>query len=115
MADNTLLQLPCNAVRLGIERDRTSINIDELNRFDQTINNRYDHSILGLTDINPDTNFLSTDNVQSMYFSGQTFNEKYRLNKNLSLFNCNVRSIQRNFNDIKLYLNNYSILFQPLE
>ena len=77
MADNTLLQLPYNAVRLGIERDKTSINIDELNRFDQNINNRYDHSIL--TDIDPDTNFLSTDNVQSMYFSGQTFNEKYRL------------------------------------
>ena len=74
MADNTLLQLPYNAVRLGIERDKTSINIDELNRFDQNINNRYDHSIL--TDIDPDTNFLSTDNVQSMYFSGQTFNEK---------------------------------------
>ena len=64
MADNTLLQLPYNAVRLGIERDKTSINIDELNRFDQNINNRYDHSIL--TDIDPDTIFLSTDNVQSI-------------------------------------------------
>ena len=65
MADNTLLQLTYNAVRLGIERDKTSINIDELNSFDQNINNRYDQSIL--TDIDPDTNFLSTDNLQSMY------------------------------------------------
>ena len=48
MADNTLLQLPYNAVRLGIERDKTSINIDELNSFDQNINNRYDHNILAL-------------------------------------------------------------------
>ena len=41
-----------------------------------------------------------------MYFSGQTFNEKHSLNKNLSLFNCNVRSIACNFDDINLYLNN---------
>ena len=80
---------------------KTIIDVDALNRADNNINDRYDHSILN--DIDPDLNYLQPGNI-SLYYSINTFNTNFQGNHHLSLINCNLRSILHNFKDMILYL-----------
>ena len=77
------------------------IDIDILNRADNNINERYDRSILN--DIDPDVNFLY-DGLKSLYYSPNTFKDKYKNNSNLSILTSNVRSIPKNFQDLNMFL-----------
>ena len=68
VAVDTLLRydtVPDNEVE-----DKVIIDVDALNRADNNINERYDHSILN--DIDPDLNYLQPGN-SSLYYSANTF------------------------------------------
>ena len=85
--------LPYDTVPDNEVEDKVIIVVDALNRADNNINERYDHSILN--DINPDINYVQPGN-NSLYYSTNTFNAKFQGNHHLSLINCNICGIPRN-------------------
>ena len=115
MAVNTLTQLPFNTVHIqdeigGVDNNIV-IDVNELNRADDDINDRYDQSLLN--DIDPDINFMNTiKNAKSLYYCDKQFNGKFKGNCNLSLLHSNIRSIARNFSDMNIYLEHLEHTFQ---
>ena len=97
------LHVPLNTVSANDEEgDRhITIDINDLNKADDTINERYDRSILN--DIDPDINFLLSG-LKSPYYSQKTFLDKYKNNTNFSILTSNVRSIPKNFKDLSIFL-----------
>ena len=85
--------LPYDTVPDNEVEDKVIIDVDALNRADNNINERYDHSILN--DIDPDINYVQPGN-NSLYYSTNTFNAKFQGNHHLSLINCNICGIPRN-------------------
>ena len=72
-----------------------------------------DHSILG--NIDPDTNFLSNINTSICnYYSELEFNKQFPQDYKFSIFNLNVRSLPKNIDKVKHFLEglhyNFSIL-----
>ena len=104
MAVDTLL--PYDTVPDNEVEDKVIIDVDALNRADNNINERYDHSILNVID--PDLNYLQPGN-SSLYYSANTFNTKFQGNPHLSLINCNIHSMPRNFKNLILYLVIYTL------
>ena len=98
------LNVPLNTVPANDEEgDRhITIDINDLNKADDTINERYDRSILN--EIDPDINFLLSGlkspyySQKTSYYSQKTFLDKYKNNANFSILTSNVRSIPKNFN-----------------
>ena len=97
------LHVPLNTVSANDEEgDRhITIDINDLNKADDTINERYDRSILN--EIDPDINFLLSG-LKSPYYSQKTFLDKYKNNTNFSILTSNVRSIPKNFKDLSIFL-----------
>ena len=72
-----------------------------------------DHSTLG--NIDPDTNFLSNINTSiCKYYTELEFNQQFPQVYKLSMFNLNVRSLPKNIDKVKHFLEglhyNFSIL-----
>ena len=62
-----------------------------------------DHSTLG--NIDPDTNFLSNINTSiCKYYTELEFNQQFPQDYKLSMFNLNVRSIPKNIDKVKHFL-----------
>ena len=107
MAVNTLTQLPFSKVHVqdvvGRVDNRSNLDINELNKADDEINDRYDQSLLN--NIDPDINFIDAiKNAKSRYYCAKQFNANYKRNNNLSFLHTNIRSIPRNFKDMNIYL-----------
>ena len=66
------------------------------------IEGRTDYSMLG--NIDPDTHFLSLNHgIASNYYAQNEFNQIQNLDKNFSIFNVNIRSIPKNFDQLRHY------------
>ena len=75
------------------------VNVDSIINED-----KFDHSELAKVD--PDVNFL-TMNRQSTcaYYNDLSFNENFYRHNKLSLFHVNIRSLLRNFDHLKIHIN----------
>ena len=72
---------------------RGNLDINELNKSDDEIYDRYDQSLLN--NIDPDINFIDAiKNAKNRYCDKQ-FNANYTRNYNLSFLHTNIRSIPR--------------------
>ena len=79
-------------------------NNSSLNRTDQSV----------LRNIDPDMNYLSSNmtHTDTGYFDDQHFREKFKLNKNMSMFHLNIRSIPEHFIELISYLDSLDIVFK---
>ena len=114
MAVNTIQQLPFNAVSAD-DHDADLVRINNLTKLSTVniynVNEKYDHSIL--SQIDPDMNYpqLNDSLTTGNYYDENSFNCSLSNNNNLSLFHMNIRSIPKDFSDIKAYLANLNHSF----
>lgn len=73
-----------------------------------------------LADIDPDTNFLNNlqiNNITSQYFNENSLNKEIRVldgKQHFSLFHLNIRSVPRNFCNLRSYIQNLNINFDVI-
>ena len=81
------------------------LNVHNHANVDSLINeDKFDHSELAKVD--PDTNFLTQNRHSTCdYYNDLSFNENFHRHDNLSLFHVNIRSLPRNFDHLKIHLN----------
>ena len=93
--DKLHVHVPLNTVSANDEEGNRhiTIDIDDFNKADDTINERYDRSILN--DIDPDINFLLSGLKSLNYSKKKPFLDKYKNNTNFSILTSNVRSIPK--------------------
>ena len=79
-------------------------NNSSLNRTDQS----------ALRNIDPDMNYLSSNmtHTDTGYFDDQHFREKFKSNKNMSMFHLNIRSIPEHFIELTSYIDSLDIVFK---
>ena len=81
------------------------LNVHNHANVDSLINeDKFDHSELAKVD--PDTNFLTQNRHSTCdYYNDLSFNENFHRHDNFSLFHVNIRSLPRNFDHLKIHLN----------
>ena len=74
--------------------------------------NRTDQS--ALNNIDPDINYLSTNmkSINTQYYDDQQFRDKFKSNKNISMFHLNIRSILEHFIELTSYIHRLNIAFK---
>ena len=67
-----------------------------------------------LSNIDPDTNYLSCNTVynNTRYLDDQHFRDKFKSNKNISMFHLNIRSIPEHFIELASYIDSLDIVFK---
>ena len=78
----------------------------------QLLINRTDQS--ALNNIDPDINYLSTNmkSINTQYYDEQQFRDKFKSNKNISMFHLNIRSISEYFIELTSYIHSLNIDFK---
>ena len=74
--------------------------------------NRTDQS--ALNNIYPDINYLSTNikSINTQYYDDQQFRDKFKSNKNMSMFHSNIRSIPEHVIELTSYFHSLNIDFK---
>ena len=81
---------------------------DRLNSLYFDISNNYSSASIGNEELDPDTNFWNNLNIDSSYYTSETFVSKFKDCADRSCFSCihfNSRSLPKNFDAISTFLN----------
>ena len=67
-----------------------------------------------LNNIDPDINYLGTNmkSTNTQYYDDQQFRDKFKSNKNISMFHLNIRSIPEHFIELTSYIHSLNIAFK---